>query len=457
MALTQNGAIALTKLLIPDWTKNRAEVGRIDRWYRDKLDDADKPAVPRSKLTKEYRQLRDRSQTPWLGLIVTAVAQNLYVEGYRAADEDGEAAAWQVWQANSLDGHQIAVHRDALAHGLAYTVIIPGTDPLTGDQMPYIEGVSSLDMVAYYDNPARDDWPNHALRGETIKRNPDKLMRWKLYDEDAIHTLESTSDGDRLRWITMEEHNVGVCPIVRFANRLDLKGRVNGEVESFIPLASRIDQDIFDRLVVQRFGSWRVRYATGMAEPETDKEKVAAQLLLGMGDLLVNESTDARFGTLDPTDLKGYIEAHEADVHELAAVSQTPAHQLLGKLINLSAEALAAAEASLTRKVEERRHMFGESWEQTLRLSSHIIGDDAGARAYDAQVRWRDTESRSLAQAADALGKLATMLGVPPQGLWEKIPGATKTDIDRWTQLAKQDDAIARLLDSIGADLNPDV
>jgi hypothetical protein len=40
-------------------------------------------------------------------------------------------------------------------------------------------------------------------------------------------------------------------------------------------------------------------------------------------------------------------------------------------------------------------------------------------------------ESRSLAQAADALGKLATMLGVPVELLWEKIPGFTEQDVDR--------------------------
>jgi hypothetical protein len=88
--------------------------------------------------------------------------------------------------------------------------------------------------------------------------------------------------------------------------------------------------------------------------------------------------------------LDGFISAHENDVTSLAALSQTPAHEMLGKMANLSAEALAAAEASLTRKVVERRHTLGEAHEQALRLSAHIMGETEAARDYAAEVRWAD-------------------------------------------------------------------
>jgi hypothetical protein len=53
---------------------------------------------------------------------------------------------------------------------------------------------------------------------------------------------------------------------------------------------------------------------------------------------------------------------------------------------------------------------------------------------------WRDTESRSLAQVADALGKLVMSLGVPPQELWEKIPGVTQSEVRRWKAAASDGD-----------------
>jgi hypothetical protein len=55
---------------------------------------------------------------------------------------------------------------------------------------------------------------------------------------------------------------------------------------------------------------------------------------------------------------------------------------------------------------------------------------------------WRDTTPRSLAQVADALGKLAQLLDVPPRALWEKIPGVTETDIRRWEAMADDRDAL---------------
>jgi predicted nuclease of predicted toxin-antitoxin system len=142
------------------------------------------------------------------------------------------------------------------------------------------------------------------------------------------------------------------------------------------------------------------------------------------------------------------VKARDADIRDLAAVSQTPPHHLLGQMANLSAEALAAAEAGLSRKVEERKHSFGEAHEQVLRKAGEMLGQQVEP---DAEVRWRDMESRSLAQVADALGKLATMLGVPPQALWERIPGVTQQDVEKWKQLAEENDSLAGLFNQLAS------
>jgi hypothetical protein len=224
------------------------------------------------------------------------------------------------------------------------------------------------------------------------------------------------------------------------------------DIEALIPIAARIDQDTFDRLIVQRFGSWVVRTISGMEMPETNDEMHAAKLKLRVEDILVSESQDTKFGTLPGTPLDGYISARDSDIRDLAAVSQTPPHHLLGQMANLSAEALAAAEASLTRKVAERQHVFGEAHEQTLRLASELMGIPGDPSA---EVRWRDMESRSLAQAADALGKIAQMLNVPVQLLWEKIPGWTQEDVERAKSLYTESDAMSRLFDSLAQSATP--
>ena len=66
---------------------------------------------------------------------------------------------------------------------------------------------------------------------------------------------------------------------------------------------------------------------------------------------------------------------------------------------------------------------------------------------FRARATWQDTQVRSLSQAADALGKVATMLGVPPRALWSRIPGVEKADVDEWEALAAEGDAFAGLTD----------
>lgn len=158
--------------------------------------------------------------------------------------------------------------------------------------------------------------------------------------------------------------------------------------------------------------------------------------------MLTFEDPDLKVGEFEQTNLSGYIESREASLRHLATVSQTPVHELTAQLVNLSAEALAAAQDSRRRATEENQTCLGESHEQTLALATVMSG---GTVDPTATVRWRDTEARSLGMVVDALGKLSQMLGVPPQELWERVPGVSDDDIERWRAAAAEGDALANL------------
>lgn len=447
MGVTLDEAVELTKIrLWPLLREERKRVARIDKWMRWDHDD---PHQPRQS-TREYRDLAKRAQAPWGRRVVTAVTDQLYVEGYRAAQASDNAEPWQWWQENGLDARQIAIHEAAVGYGLAYGVVLPGKSWL-GDRMPVIRGLDPSQMVAVYEDPAWDDWPVYALRAEATKIGDRSGWRLRFYDDENVHRIVMSDSGDSIKGVTTDVHEVGVCPVSRFTNHLDLRGRADGDVEPIIPVLGRIDQTVFDRLVVQRFASWVVRTIAGMAKPDTDAEAAAERLRLRVEDLLVAEDPDTKFGSLPASSLDGFIAAHDADIRVLAAVSQSPAHELVGQMSNLSAEALAAAEASLTRRVTRVKHPLGEAWEQTLRLAARVMGNDDAARDFASEVHWRDMESRSLAQAADALGKLAQMLGVPVEMLWEKIPGWTQTDVARAKGLVAQGGGLEEIMRELAA------
>jgi hypothetical protein len=353
-----------------------------------------------------------------------------------------------------MDGRQMGIHRAALAYGISYASVLPGEDPLTGNQSPVIRGCSPRRGMAFYDDPAYDEWPEYFLQVDPIAAS-----RWRvrLFTDQEVHVFTSDIGGSSLRYEGIKLHGIGVCPVVRYTNMLDLEARADGEVDPYISVAGRINQTVADRLIVQRFASWKVRTITGMAKPDNETELAQAKMRLKVDDLLIAEDPDAKFGTLPETGLQGFVEARDADIHDLAAVTQIPPYALLtGKMANLSADALAAASAGLSNKIIERQHSFGEAHEQTLRLACSVAGDNAGASDVAAEVRWKDMGSRSLAQAADALGKLAQMLGVPVEMLWERIPGWTDQDVQRAKDLAKENGGMNALMDALrGATVPP--
>lgn len=434
--------------LLPAFLKERRRFDRIDRWARW---DHDKPHVPRTTATPEYRELVARSQVPYLRLVVNAIVQGLYVDGYRHADAPDDADAWHYWQVNGMDKRQIPIHRAALTYGVAYEIVLPGETHL-GERIPVMRGHSPRRMMAFYDDPLVDDWPEYALLADPISAKRSSGWNLTLYDDTSAYTLRSDAGGGSIEYLDDELHEVGICPVVRFANN-DLEDRSEGEIEPLIPLQGRIDQTVFDRLVVQRFASWVVRTIAGMEAPPEIKDKdnptptelAAAKMRLKVEDILVAADPDTKFGSLPATPLDGFIAAHDSDLKDLIACSQTAPHYLLGQLVNLSAEALTAAETGAKRKKLEIQTSFGETHEQSLRLGAFAMGDLTAADDMSAQVRWRNTDSRSIAQVADAFVKFE-QAGIPLAMLIEQFPDWTQQDVERAKDLIAHAQGVGQLV-----------
>jgi hypothetical protein len=281
----------------------------------------------------------------------------------------------------------------------------------------------------------------------------------KVFDEEFVYTLterKGPNQGpDPYTVSEPQAHGAGVCPVVRYTNQLDLDGRTPGEVEPHIPIASRINKTSYDRMLTQHYNSWKVRWIAGLAEPDTEEAANARTIQLSQAQMLVFEDADTKTGALPETDLGGFINAHEADVETLAAVTQTPTHELTGKLINVSAEGLAMIRASQQQKVTERQKSAGASHAQLLRLGAHLAGDEDHAQDITGRVTWQDTSIRSMAQAVDALGKAATMLNVPPTELWGRIPGVEKSDVEEWKIVFREMDPINQMAAQLDRQATP--
>jgi hypothetical protein len=421
MVLTPDQAVEYAKQG-REWRE--AERGRLNRVH-DYLRGTQRIYWLPTGTPNEVYKLAEMARVNVLSFVVDASTQALYVDGYRSADQD-EQPAWAAWQANRLDRGQIGVHRSGLSYGASYVTVLPG------DGIAAVKGVSPRNMTAVYGQD--DDWPMWAL--ESRRSTQGELYR--ILDSEAAYWVGVEPNGE-VKWISTEEHDIGVCPVVRFKSTEDLDDEIIGDVEPLFELQDQINVTSFSLLVAQHYGAHRQRYIIGwLAESEEQALKASAQRLWTFD----NDPSEIQIGEFGQTDLGGYIESREATLRHLATISQTPVHELLGSMANLSAEALAAARDSHNRKLEERKTMFGESWEQVLELVSVVDGYEVDPAAW---VRWRDMEARSLAQTADALGKLVQMLGVPPEALWERVPGVSQQEVEQWKALAADADSIGQL------------
>jgi hypothetical protein len=447
VALTGERAIELAGFLHSQYSRERQELDVLRQYATGKQA---MPLVIPQTAPREVREMARISRINIIAIVVNALVESLFVDNIRAVDgeDDGSADAedvvqqvWQVWQANKLDRGQAGLYRAVFTYGYGYMIVTRGRPK------PVVRAVSPRKMTAMYgSNP---DWPDYALE----KTGPDS---WRLYDETNVYRLGRDREG---AWIVVDEsgHGLTYCPVIRYVDSEDLdlddepewtstpysRGVetcvVAGQVAPLMTLQDQNDVTTFALRAAEWYTAFRQRWIVGWT-PESKTAKVEA----GASQMWTFEDhpDDVQIGEFTETTLAGYLSSRESTAKFAATLSQTPVHELIGELVNLSAEALAAAEAGRDRKVDLRKTSFGESHEQMAGAVGDLLDIDVPD---DLEVVWRDTSARAFGAIVDGLGKLAQMLQVPPQELWERIPGVTRQQIQRWQAAAAEGDALAGL------------
>lgn len=389
------------------------------------------------KATVEYKLLLERSETNVMRMMLQSISDLLYVEDYRAKDATESARAWKYWQDNKFDSRQGQIFYSAIRDGLAYGTALPGKERGT----VVMRGASARRMFALYEDPVEDEWPVVALRldraGEVVGLLDDE-------NEYVLGVKPGQAEQSILRTIP---HNAGLCPVVRYFPHMDLDGYTLGDVWPARRVQDRINQTAFDLLIAQTYGAFIVRGISGIDQPKDAATGKPKAIELAANRLLTSSDSDMKGWQFDPTPLDGYLNSKRDAIQEFAMTTRTAPHHLVVNMVNLAADAIAAAETGEQNKKLSYQHSFGEQAEQHLRLADAVAGSaPVGGSDEQSQVIWADVGSRSLAQAADALTKLAqdNDLKIPGEALWSRIPG--------WT---KQDTSYAELLQKRQAEQDP--
>jgi hypothetical protein len=387
------------------------------------------------------QRLAAKSESNYLPLVAKAFSQRLKVDGYYSSKSPERSPAWDYWRRNRMNARQTGTHRAAITYGASYELLLPGSNG------PVSQGLSPRRMTAVYQDPAHDEWPMLALDVDG------QMMR--LFDDTNVYYIgienkpRGTFEGEtanllagRMDFIESRSHDAGVCPVVRFQDRMLLDGEEQfGIIEPLLGLQARINETTFGLMVTQFFAAFKQRYVMGWV-PSSEVEAMKANA----SDVWYFDDADVKVGQFQESDPNKYIDSKNDAKRDLAAIAQLSMQNMgTDGISNISAEALASLQNSEDAEGDEMATSLGESWESWFRLASHLNGDTAGASDFASEVRWADKTARSFAQTVDGLGKLAQMLEFPVELLWEKVPGVSDTDIQRGAQMRKRDQAQQRL------------
>lgn len=430
----------ISALISKMWSLHMSERAWLDRIYEYVNGLRGRPQVPEGA-SDEVKDLAKLSVKNVLGLVRDSFAQNLSVVGYRSPTAREDAPEWDLWQRNRMDARQAEVHRPALTYGAAYVTVTPS------DNGPVFRPRSPRQILAVYADPALDAWPQYALETWITQRDAKQRRMGMLYDDTYMYELDlgELSTGDTaaeaarvtrpisvVSVLEVTRHGATfegqpVCPVVRFVNSRDADDMIVGEIAPLILQQQAINAVNFDRLIVSRFGAFPQRVITGWQGSSSEVLKASSMRIWTF------EDPDVKSSSFPAASVEPYNSILEEMLQHVAMTAQISPSQVTGKMINVSAEALAAAEANQQRKLAAKRESFGESWEQVLKLAAEMNGDQPDAAELTmadagAEVIWRDTEARSFAAVVDGVTKLAAA-GVPIEQLLTLVPGMTQQQI----------------------------
>lgn len=425
---------AVIRTYIGVWDAARQAALYIDPYLRG---EHPLPIASNSQTQAEQYELRKIAGTPYGRMILKSSTQALRVKGLRVPGERETPEIWdKLWTRNKMKARQNGITRSAVGYGVGYSLLLPGELGITREPGIEIRNFTPKTMTAVYAED-HNEWPTLALNGERqVDSTGEIYYMFTVIDDEAVHFAvvydlsPMSPDQMKITYLESRPHPSDVTPVVRHSPLLDDDGGSRGEILPFLPILKRIDQTLYDRLLIQRQAAWKVRWATGIKKPAARSDQERMQAMLKAGDVLTSEEVGSKFGTMDESSMAEHNQVHESDLRDLAAASQTPSYMVTGQSDNIGAEALSAITSGYHQKIEEWKDSLAVGNEQMFELAAHM-DPSLGTYQEGFEIRWQEFRPYSLTQVSDALGKLAQQLEIPPDQLFEYVPFFSSDDVER--------------------------
>jgi hypothetical protein len=349
------------------------------------------------------------------GVVVEAMTDRMAVQAFtvpgEASDADGNPGpaaqfAQDVWALNRCDAMQKDVYGDAAALGDAFAIV--EWDPER--QAPRISFNPPELVHIEYDGGdyqralrATKRWMVTAMDASGNERG---TVRLNVYYPDRIEKYaadttaggggnwEQFSDPDDGEWPlpwTFNNEPIGI-PVVHFRNNPRGHNYGRSELSDVVSLQDAVNKALVDGVKIMDAQGWAQRWASGIEDPPS--EDLQAQ----PGALFTSSNDEAKFGQFEAANPEGVIAWMEMLIAHIASTSRTPQHLFRVMGGQPSGEALKTAEAPLVAKIRDRQIVYGNAWEDAMRLAVRLQNANAEQQIElpdtGYSVVWEPAESR---------------------------------------------------------------
>jgi hypothetical protein len=395
------------------------------------------------RYVKALYDFQKMARTNYFGLVTQSPVERMRVLGLKfgqANEADTEASDMML--ANDWDYQEAMIHLYAATFGDAYVLVSPPDEwsngqPIFTMEDPRMCGVeydtTRPTMVNSGVRMWEDELSSQVLAMVMLKADsPSGRARVGYYIGPKAEALEDcdlptltrrlTTFGheESFNLVDVQELPIPTVPLVRYAWNPSLNdvSLSEGEVFNLFDIQDRINQQVLDKLVISRAQAYKQRYASGIKIPEGPGGRKKPPFDPGSDILWATEAENVKFGEFSEADIRQVLESITQDVGDMAAISKTPPHYLLGKIVNASGDALKASEAGLVSKTRLRMRAMGFGHERVLRTGFLYLKNP---KATDSgQVMWGDPEEQQTSALADA-GLKYTQMGIPLALAMEKM------------------------------------
>lgn len=444
---TEDEARTLVDLLENELLMRRPDIEITSNYYR-----GNQRLAYASKQFRKYHgdRYRDFSDN-WVQVVSDSPVERLTVTGIQPSGAtEADAESWRVWQENALDADSQLGFLGAVNSARSYVLVWGNPDD---ESTPEVTFEDASQCIVVYEPGSRrrrraalKRWDDGARSFATLYLPHEvwKFERALLGPGEKSPQMQQV-DEELRRWDRREIESepyplpnpMGVVPMVELPNRPTLAEDPISDVTGVISMQNAVNLLWAQLFTASDYASFPQRIVLGAEIPEIpildEQGRIVGSRPVDIERFAVDrvmffEGDDVKVTEWTAANLEAYTKVIEVAVGHIAAQTRTPQHYLIGKMANLSGDALLAAETGLVKRVEEKQIWFGQALREMFRLIALAQGDAPKARAIaSGRLLWADAESRSQAQLADALTKLK-QIGFPFEWLALRF-GLTPTEV----------------------------